>query len=128
MPRQVLSTPAAPSSPLYAQGVKVGVHVYVSGMVGVDGSTGLPAGATIQEQTRQAMANCLAVLSAGSAVVDDVVEVGVLLASPTDFAGFNEAYALCFPADAPARYVAKLGVDLPGILVSIRMTAITGTC
>lgn len=29
-----------------------------------------------------------------------------------------------FPTDPPARYVAKLGVELPGVLVSVRMTAI----
>ena len=29
------------------------------------------------------------------------------------------------PADRGARYVAKLGVELPGVLVSVRMTAIT---
>ncbi len=38
----------------------------------------------------------------------------------------NEEYARWFPSDPPARYVAKLGVDLPGLLVSIRMTAFTG--
>lgn len=53
----------------------------------------------------------------------DVVEVGVLLSDPSDFAGLNEEYARWFPQDPPTRYVAKLGVDLPGILVSIRMTA-----
>jgi len=32
-------------------------------------------------------------------------------------------YPLSGPSGPPARYVAKLGVDLPGLLVSIRMTA-----
>ena len=32
-------------------------------------------------------------------------------------------YARWFPSEPPARYVAKLGVDVPGLLVSIRMTA-----
>jgi hypothetical protein len=53
------------------------------------------------------------------------VEVGVLLTNPADFAGLNEEYARAFPTDPPARYVAKLGVELPGVLVSVRMTAIT---
>jgi len=56
---------------------------------------------------------------------DDIVEVGVLLTNPADFAGLNEEYARAFPTDPPARYVAKLGVELPGVLVSVRMTAIT---
>jgi 2-iminobutanoate/2-iminopropanoate deaminase len=126
MPRQIITTANAPSSPLYSQGVKAGPHVFVSGMVGIEPGTGRLAGDTIQEQTRQALANCEAILAAGGASLDDVTEVGVLLTSPADFAGLNEEYARWFPADPPARYVAKLGVDLPGLLVSIRLTAFTG--
>ena len=124
--REVISTPDAPSSPLYSQGVKAGEHVYVSGLVGIDASTGNLAGPTIQEQTRQALTNCQAVLHAAGATLEDVVEVGVLLTRPTDFAGMNDEYATWFPAEPPTRYVAKLGVEIPGILVSIRMTAFLG--
>lgn len=62
--REVISTSDAPSSPLYSQAVKAGDHVYVSGVVGVDVTTGNLAGSTIQEQTRQALTNCQAVLHA----------------------------------------------------------------
>lgn len=126
MPRQIIATATAPSSPLYSQGVKAGPHILVSGIVGVDPETGLLAGDTIQEQTRQALANCEAILAAGGASLDDVTEVGVLLTRPVDFAGLNEEYERWFPADPPCRYVARLGVELPGLLVSIRMTAFTG--
>jgi len=124
--REVVSTPNAPSSPLYSQAVKAGGHVYVSGVVGVDMSSGDLAGPTIQEQTRQALTNCRAILQAADATLADVVEVGVLLTDPADFAGMNEEYATWFPADPPTRYVAKLGVEIPGVLVSIRMTAFVG--
>jgi 2-iminobutanoate/2-iminopropanoate deaminase len=40
MPRQIITTTNAPSSPLYSQGVKAGPHVLVSGIVGIDPSTG----------------------------------------------------------------------------------------
>ena len=124
--REVISTPNAPSSPLYSQAVKAGEHVYVSGLVGIDMTTGNLAGSTIQEQTRQALANCEAILNAAGVTLQDVVEVGVLLTSPTDFAGMNDEYAIWFPAEPPARYVAKLGVEIPNVLVSIRMTAFVG--
>ena len=125
MTRQIISTPAAPSSPLYSQGVKVGAQIFVSGMVGIDAGTGELAGLTIEEQTGQALANCEHILRAAGATWDDIVEVGVLLTNPTDFAAFNAEYAKSFPNDKPTRYVAKLGVDVPNILVSIRMTAVT---
>jgi 2-iminobutanoate/2-iminopropanoate deaminase len=121
--REVVNTANAPSSPLYSQAVKAGQHVHVSGLVGIDVATGNLAGATIEEQTRQALTNCEAVLRAAGATVDDVVEVGVLLTHPTDFAGMNDEYARWFGNDPPTRYVAKLGVEIPGVLVSIRMTA-----
>ena len=121
--REVISTPDAPRSPLYSQGVRAGGHVSVSGLVGVDVTTGQVAGPTIQQQTRQALANCEAVLKAAGASLADVVEVGILLHDPDDFAGMNEEWTAWFPVDPPARYAAKLGATIPGILVSIRMTA-----
>ena len=124
--REVISTPDVPSSPLYSQAVKAGQHVYVSGLVGIDPTTGDLVGSTIQEQTRQALTNCQGVLKAAGASLDDVVEVGVLLTNPTDFAGMNDEYATWFPAEPPTRYVAKLGVEIPGVLVSIRMAAFVG--
>ncbi|WP_329475406.1 Rid family hydrolase [Kribbella sp. NBC_01484] len=126
MGRQIITTANAPSSPLYSQGVKAGPHVLVSGIVGIDPRTGSLVETTIQAQTRQALTNCEAILEAGGAGLEDVLEVGVLLTDPADFAGLNEEYARWFPSDPPTRYVAKLGVDLPGLLVSIRMTAFVG--
>ena len=95
-------------------------------MAGIDPGTGSLAGDTIQDQARQALANCQAILQAAGASLDDVIEVGVLLTHPADFAGLNEEYARWFPSEPPTRYVAKLGVELPGLLVSIRMTAFIG--
>lgn len=123
MTRDIVRSAKAPSSPFFSQGVKAGPFIFVSGTVGTDPSTGKLAGVSIQDQTRQALANCEAILEAAGTGLGDVVEVGVLLGDPSDFAGLNEEYARWFPQDPPTRYVAKLGVDLPGILVSIRMTA-----
>ena len=122
--REVVSTPEVPASPLYSQAVRVGPHVFLSGLVGVDARSGRLAGDTIQAQTRQALTNCESVLRAAGATLDDVVEVGVLLTRPSDFEGMNEEYATWFGDRPPARSVAKLGAEPPGVLVSIRMTEI----
>lgn len=124
MPRQIITTPDAPRSPLFSQAVRAGSQIYVSGTVGVDVRTGALAGGTVQEQMRQAFANCEAILRAGDSGLEDVVEVGILLTRSEDFERMNEEYARWFPSAPPARYVARLGVDLPGILISIRMTAV----
>ena len=125
MNRQIISTENAPSSPLYSQGVRAGSTIYVSGMVGIDPATGELAGSSIQDQTRQALRNCEAILHAGGSTLADVTLVTVLLAQPDEFAGMNEAYSEVFSQIPPARAVARLGPDLRGILVSIMMTAHT---
>ena len=124
MGRQLISTDRAVRSALWSQGVRVGDHVHAAGMTGVDPATGALAGPTIQEQTRRAVLNCLAVLDAAGAGYDDIVEVGVLLADADYFEGLNEEYARAFPDRPPTRYVARLGVACR-VLVSLRMTAIT---
>ena len=125
MQREILHTAEAPTqSTLYSQGVKVGQTIYVTGMLGIDPQTSKPAGPTIQDQVRQALINCEAVLRAGGATRANVVEVQVLLARPEDFAGLNEAYGKFFTVDPPIRSVARLGPDLPGFLVSIKMIAV----
>ena len=123
MAKQIISTERAPSSPFYSQGVRVGSTIYVSGMVGIDVATNALAGPTIQEQTLQALRNSTAVVEAGGGAQDDIVHVTVLLTNPADFAGMNEAYAKVFINEPPTRAVAKLGVELPDVLVSIMMTA-----
>ena len=126
MTRQIISTPNAPSSSLYSQGIRVGSTIYVSGMIGIDQTTSELAGPTVQEQTRQAVRNCVAVLEAGGGIRGDIVQITVLLTNPRDFTGMNEAYADEFPTEQPTRAVTKLGVELPGVLVSIMMTAQLG--
>lgn len=125
MHREILHTLDAPvQSTLYSQGVRVGQTIYVTGMLGIDPKTNQPAGPTIQEQARQALINCEAILRAGGATRANVVEVQALLARPEDFAGLNEAYGKFFTVDPPIRSVARLGPELPGFLVSIKMTAV----
>jgi 2-iminobutanoate/2-iminopropanoate deaminase len=55
--------------------------VLVSGIVGIDPAIGSLAGDTIQAQTRQALANCQAILQTSGASLDDVIEVAYC--SPT---------------------------------------------
>jgi 2-iminobutanoate/2-iminopropanoate deaminase len=122
--RQFIRNANAPASPLFSQAVRVANFIFVSGTAGIDPATQKVAGPTIGEQTRQAILNCRNILIATGATLADVVEVQALLARPDDFAGLNDAYAPFFTSDPPARSVARLGPELPGILVSIRMTAV----
>jgi 2-iminobutanoate/2-iminopropanoate deaminase len=125
MPREVISTAEAPEYPTYSQAVKVGNTIYVAGTTGVDVATGDFAGPTVQDQARQALRNCQAILRAGGAELSDAVMVHTLLSRPQDADGLIEVFDEFFPDVRPPRCVSKIGVDRPGLLVSIAMVAVT---
>ena len=89
MVREIVSTPNAPSSPLYSQGVKAGPFLFVSGMTGSDprGAASLDLRSKNRRDRRLGIARAF---QAAGANLDNVVEVGVLLTNPVDFAGMNE--------------------------------------
>jgi 2-iminobutanoate/2-iminopropanoate deaminase len=125
MPKQIISTPDAPESPLYSQAVKVGDTVYVAGTTGVDVTTGALAGPTVKEQARQSLLNCEAILRAAGAQLNDAVMVHTLLAHPEDADALVEVFDEFFPDVRPPRCVSKIGVERPGLLISIAMVAVT---
>jgi 2-iminobutanoate/2-iminopropanoate deaminase len=124
MPREVISTPDAPEYPSYSQAVKAGNTVYVAGTVGVDVTTGELAGSTVEEQTRQSLRNSRAILRAAGAELGDAVMVHTLLARPEDADGVVAVFEEFYPDVRPPRCVSKLGVERPGVLISIAMVAV----
>jgi len=115
----------APHSP-YSHAVVANGFVFVSGQIAVRPGGGPMdiVGSTVQEQTHQALNNVAAILEAAGSSPDRIVKVTVLLARPELAREMNEAYAEHFPGPKPARAIARLGVELPGILVSIEAIAI----
>ena len=125
MPKKVISTAEAPQYATYSQAVKVGNTIYVAGTIGVDVATGEFAGPTVQDQARQSLRNCQAILRAGGAELSDAVMVHTLLLRPEDADRLIEVFDEFFPEVRPPRCVSKLGVDRPGLLVSTAMIAVT---
>jgi 2-iminobutanoate/2-iminopropanoate deaminase len=124
MARQIVSTPKAAKSPAtYSQAVKAAGLVFVSGTAPVDPATGAMVTGTIQEQTRQCLANVQAILEAAGSSLDRIVSATVILADEDDFAGMNEEWLRWFPSDPPARQGAKLPVRVPGLKISIAAIA-----
>ncbi|MFO1280872.1 MAG: Rid family hydrolase [Burkholderiales bacterium] len=124
MSRQIVFTPRAAKPPAtYSQAVKAAGLVFVSGTSPVDPDTGEINGATIQEQTRQCLANIQAILEAAGSSLNKVVSATVVLAEEDDFAGMNEEWIRWFPTDPPARQGAKLPARIPGLKVSIAAIA-----
>ena len=99
--------------------------VYVSSIGPIDGESQRLVRGGIKEHTRQCLKNLKAILEANGTSMDKVVWANWSLRDAADFDVFNEEWARWFPSDPPTRYGVKLGVDVPGLLVSIRMTAYT---
>jgi 2-iminobutanoate/2-iminopropanoate deaminase len=85
----------------------------------------LAAGWWRLEQARQSLLNCQAILSAAGAELSDATMVHTLLLRPEDADDLAEVFAEFFPDVRPPRCVSKIGVDRPGLLVSIAMVAVT---
>ena len=114
-----------PHSP-YAHAVVANGFVFVSGQIPVrpgGGPTEI-SGATMQEQTRQALTNVRTILEAAGSSLDRVVKVTVLLARPELYQDMNEAYAEFFPGAKPARSMVRFGAEIPGVLVAIDAVAL----
>lgn len=124
MPRQIVFTARAAKPPAtYSQAVKAAGLVFVSGTAPVDPATGAIAGTTIQEQTKQCLANISAILEEAGSSMDKIVSATILLADEDDFAGLNEEWLKWFPSNPPARQGAKLPARIPGLKVSIAAVA-----
>jgi 2-iminobutanoate/2-iminopropanoate deaminase len=80
-------------------------------------------GASIGEQTAQALRNVEAILKAAGSSLDKTVSATFILAEESDFPGFNEEWLRWFPADQPARQGAKLPIRPKGMKISIAVVA-----
>jgi 2-iminobutanoate/2-iminopropanoate deaminase len=119
----VFTSKAAKPPPTYSQAVKAAGLVFVSGTAPTDPTANAIVGTTIQEQTKQCLANIQAILEAAGSSLDKIVSTTVVLADEDDFAGMNEEWLRWFPSNPPARQGAKLPVRIPGLKVSIAAIA-----
>lgn len=86
----------------FADAVRVGDVLYLSGAVGLDSEGKLPAG--IEAQSRQTMENIGAVLAGQGLGFSDVVKCTVMLDEIADWPAFNRIYVTYFPdGKFPAR-------------------------
>jgi 2-iminobutanoate/2-iminopropanoate deaminase len=105
----------------YSPGIVAeGRFVYVSGQAPL--RDGVVVGESVEEQTRVALENLVAVLAEAGAGVLDVVRCGVFLADMADFQAMNSVYTEFFPSPLPTR--TTVGVSLAGFLVEIDCVAV----
>jgi 2-iminobutanoate/2-iminopropanoate deaminase len=121
--RQIVRTGDAPAAPAYSQAVLGGGLVFVSGQGPFDPASGQVVGTSIQEQTRQCLANVQAILTAAGSGLEKVLSATFILAEEDDFAGMNEVWASLFPGGPPARQGARLPIRPGGMRISVAVIA-----
>ena len=103
MDKIIVSTKQAPAAiGPYSQAVRVGNLVFLSGQLGLDPETGVLK-ENIGDQTRQALDNIGAILTAVGLNYSHVVKTTVFLKDLDDFGLVNEIYGNIFKDGAPAR-------------------------
>jgi len=123
MAKREVSTDQAPApGGAYSQGIVANGFLYTAGIGPHNPQTKEVVGSTIEDQTRQTMANLKAILAAEGLDFSDVVKTTAHLQnSPRDFAGFNTVYSEHFEKPFPVR--TTVGSQLANILVEIDFVA-----
>ncbi|MDD3993477.1 MAG: RidA family protein, partial [Desulfobacteraceae bacterium] len=113
--KTIVSTPKAPAAiGPYSQAVRLGNLLFVSGQIPMDPVGGGIVGDEIEAQSRQVLANLVAIIEAAGFTAADVVKCTCFLKDMEDFARFNAVYAEVFREAPPARecvQVARLPKD-----------------
>ena len=118
--------PPAVMTPLggYSQGIVAGDTVYVAGQTGVDAQMKLPGDGGMAAQTRQAITNVAAVLTAAGAKLADVVSTTVYIKSIDDYSDFDGVYRECFGSHKPARATVRADLVSDALLIEIQAIAV----
>ena len=124
MPAEPVPTPSAPGAAgPYSPAVRAGDWLALAGQVGIDPATGKLADGGVAEQTRQAMANVVAVLGDCGASLGDVAKTTVFLVDMDDFPVMNEVYADAFAGHRPARSTVAVAALPLGARVEVEVWA-----
>ena len=107
----------------YSQAIAAGGLLFTSGQIPLDPATGEVAGATIEEQAKQSVANVGAILAAAGTGFDKVVKTTCFLADMADCAACSEVYAQAFTSK-PARSCVAVKTLPKNVLCEIEAVAL----
>lgn len=101
---QIVETSRAPAAlGPYSQAIRAGGFIWCSGQIAIDPAVNAVTAETVEDQTRQVIANLKNVLEAAGSGLDKVVKTTVFISDMNDFAKVNAVYAELFGETRPAR-------------------------
>ncbi|MBM3769330.1 MAG: hypothetical protein FJW32_28455 [Acidobacteria bacterium] len=122
MPRTIDVPGLPPNNATYSQAVLMNGLVYVSGQLGVDPATRELVEGGIQPQTRRALENISAILSAAGTSLARVGKVNIFITDFSLLGAMNEVYAQYFP-QRPAKTTVEITRLDKGGLIEIEVVA-----
>lgn len=124
MDKKIIFTPSAPA-PIgpYSQAVLVNNTLYCSGQIALN-SEGILDTSSIENETKQIMANINEVLKASGMTFGNIVKTSIFLTDMNDFAKVNETYSTFFDKDFPARETVQVSALPKGVHVEISVIAV----
>jgi 2-iminobutanoate/2-iminopropanoate deaminase len=118
--KRALATIGAPQAiGPYAQGVVASGLVFLSGQIALDPERGRLVDGSIEDETRQVLANLRAVLAADGLTLDAIVRTTVYLTDLADFPRVNQVYAEHFTEPFPARATVQVAALPRGAKIEI---------
>jgi len=103
MLKHIHSDEAAKPVAAYTQAVRAGDLVFVSGCIPINHTTGELISDSIENATKQSLANVENVLIGAGLNLKDVVKASVFMIDSDDYAGMNSVYSKIMPQPFPAR-------------------------
>lgn len=120
MERTPITTPHAPAAiGTYAQAVRTGDTVYISGQIPLDPDTMDVVEGDVRAQIQRVFDNITAIADAAGAGLDDIAKLTVYLADLGHFPLVNEVMAEYFREPYPARAVVGVAALPRGVPVEI---------
>jgi 2-iminobutanoate/2-iminopropanoate deaminase len=125
--RETIKTSHAPAAiGPYSQAIKMaaGKMIFTAGQIALDPASGRLVEGDIAAQTRRALENVKAILTAAGATLENVVKTTVFMADLGEFAAMNEVYGEYFPTNPPARSTVEVKALPRGAKVEIESIAV----
>ncbi len=117
------AVPAGAKAMPFSDAVLVGDTLYVSGHIGIDARTGVPAGDAAQE-ARVVLDSVQATLKGAGLTMDDLVSVTVYCTDLALFETFNSSYVSYFHGQLPARAFVGVATLLRGARYEVQGIAV----
>ena len=122
--KQIKTATASDRAP-FSQGIEFNGFVFLSGTLGTETSTGMPAGDDVVSQLEQIVKNISDVLKEAGCTINDVVKATVFMTDMNNYAAMNEAYMRLFRTPYPARTCVEVSaLPVKGALIEVEVIAV----